>query len=73
MLDPQTGYDERLMGADPRDAVIDAELALWGVIDLLTEQDRAVDRRGIEAILRLIHVRLEPAAHSLQHFRAPAT
>lgn len=61
--------DPRLLGHDPRDAVMEAELALWGVVDLLTEQSRHVDRSGIEAILRLIHERLEPAARSLQDYR----
>ncbi|TNF21854.1 MAG: hypothetical protein EP318_06170 [Rhodobacteraceae bacterium] len=64
--------DERLLGADPRDAVVDAELAIWGIIDLMGENDRPIHRGGMEALLRLVHDKLDPAAKSLQHFQPRA-
>jgi len=68
---PKDWYDERLLCADPRDVAHDAERALWVVVELLGESGHAVDRRGMEALLRVIQDKLHPAVRTLEHYRAP--
>lgn len=50
---------------DPRDLVFEANIALCGVIEMLSMSDGQVDRVGVEYVLRLIQNRLEPAARAL--------
>ena len=71
MPDCKTIDDERLLGTDPRDAAIDAEQALWGILDLMCESNRPLERSGVEALLRLVHDKLNPAVHCLQSFKPP--
>jgi hypothetical protein len=56
---------------DPRDDIMDAEAAIWGLASLLTEHSNSenVDGSGVAALLRLFHYRLGPAAREVQGYQ----
>lgn len=54
---------------DPRDDIMDAEAAIWGLASLLTANSEHVDGSGVAALLRLIHDRLGPAAREIQVYQ----
>lgn len=53
---------------DPRDDLIEVEMALFGVVQLLSESGGGGDDRGTAAILRIIHARMEPAVQRMAEY-----
>ena len=62
---------ERGPDADPRDDVFEAARALSGVCELLGEAEGEVGKRTVEALLRPIADKLEPAALRVMAYKPP--